>query len=207
MKKILNNKKMLIIFGIMALMVIGIVIFLIVKSLNSSHYKVIKIDEAIQLTDVVNVKKNNKKIAIASKYDVGKRKIKSTGYAVKIGDELANVIFFRDNNLNGNVIQSRYLITESDEVSVLSQIGDYMETFIDSFDEIIDTDDIESKGEQLYGETKYKFLLPKEESIYVEHRLYSISYHNKDNNDDYDFNFYMGDGNYFVCEFVRLFKK
>ena len=219
----LKNKKLIWIIAIalIAIIIIALIINKINKS-NSSNkngsasnlVETLDIWEVFDIEDVESSKiaiSKSKNEKVASKYAVG-RNVYVTDNKIRFNDRDGKVIFLRDGYNDANIYQTTYRVDEDGSLS--SQIGERMQKFIDACTSYMGaSEDNSTYTEMLYGGSTTSGEMPIEESIYLENRLYSLTYRINQNMDSnlatedtsqkYDINFYMSDG-YLVCEFVRI---
>ena len=202
--KKINKKTILLIIAAVILLIIITIIF-------TTNKKQIK---TLELTEVIDVDYNNTKLFKLKKSDIkmaNKYNISEKGYiankTIKIGELDANMFVINDQNIKGTLFQSKYTVISNEEkrediLPPLIQVNEYMNEFKMNVLTTITSDiNIEPAEEKLYGESKYDFPLPTEESIYVEKRLYSLTY--KIDNNNYDMNFYMADEDTLICELLK----
>jgi len=225
--KIKNNKTIIFIM-------LGILFLLILIGIIISKFSVSRKEINIELSEVLNIfdieseeslKIKESKKTISDKYKLDSYSLNETKETIKLGELQGKMLFLRSNDMNANIYQVNSEIIEySDEeyiengdlIPPLIQINDLMNTFKNEALIVIGMSmDIEPVSEKLYGESKYNFSLPTEESIYVEKRLYSLRYEideyfheeeindNEENKSIYELNFYMN-GKYFICEMVKI---
>lgn len=221
MKK--SDKKVLIIILVVFLLSLGLLAILgrkeEEKSKSEANEVSIKAREVLEVynyENTVSIKKDSN--VIASKYKLGKYKTYETVKETEFGETKGKVLFIRTDDMNANIYQTKKKIVKGKEDNPeLNQINEYMRLFKQSTMMNLEiSEETEPKVEKLYGKSQYGFPIPTEESIYVEKRLYSLTYeveedniysHKEDNStkmQTYDLNFYMN-GEYFVCELVRFF--
>lgn len=224
-----NKKIILIAIAIVVIIAVIIVIIKINNNANKNNSK--KLVSELNLEDIFeieNLEKSNiqktKNIneTIASKYITGTN-IYVADAKIKFDERVGKAIFVREDYNNLNVYQTSYKIDEDD--SITEQVQKYMNTFTQMCTDYIGIVDEKPEEERLYGESTEKFAIPLEESIYLENRLYSVTYKSNDmlksdsnssNIKDeellkmeeesakkYDINFYRLD-NFLVCEFVNV---
>lgn len=218
----MKNKK--VILGVIVAIILLIIIIAIIvnRSDESTEERTIMEDVDIsQVFEIENVENTeiaiskNNDVTVAPKYSVGNNTYVIDAN-VNFNERTGKVIFLR-NGENANIFQTSYKIDEEDSIS--TQVGGYMQTFIDMCTSYmgVSTDE-EAYSTILYGEDTTTAPIPVEESIYLENRLYSLTYRVEDNmyadmnlspsdieetTKEYDINFYRVDNN-LVCEFVNL---
>ena len=216
----LKNKKLIL---IIAIAVIAIIIIAVIinknkgnngSNLASNLTERLDILEAFEIENIENSKiaiNKSKNEKVASKYAVGSN-VYVTDNNIQFDDRDGKVIFLRDGYNDANIYQTTYRVDEDGSLS--SQIGERMQKFIDACTSYMGaSEDNSTYTEMLYGGSTTSGEMPIEESIYLENRLYSLTYRINQNMDSnlatedtsqkYDINFYMSDG-YLVCEFVRI---
>ena len=194
------------------LILIGIAIPIIIVSLILSLIK--GPPKTLDINDVIDIDYNNTKLFKLKKSDVSmadKYNFSEKGYiankTIKIGDLDANLYVINDQEVNGILFQSKYTVISNEEkrediLPPLIQVNEYMNEFkMNALTTITSDINMEPTEEKLYGESKYDFPLPTEESIYVEKRLYSLTY--KIDNHNYDMNFYMANEDTLICELLK----
>ena len=216
----LKNKKIILIIAIAVIAIIIIAVIINKNKGNNGSNLASNLTERLDIWEVFEIENiENSKIAInksknekvASKYVVGSN-VYVTDNNIQFDDRDGKVIFLRDGYNDANIYQTRYRVDEDGSLS--SQIGERMQKFIDACTSYMGVnDDNSTHSEILYGNSTINGEIPIEESIYLENRLYSLTYKINQNMDSnlatedtsqkYDINFYMSDG-YLMCEFVRI---
>ena len=216
LNKNMKNKKLLIFLIVAVTMVIIIVI--ISKSKENVKGESLRTIPVSQIFELENIEKSNIEIEkssnekVASKYAIGTNTYVSNANVV-FGERKGKIIFLREAYNKANIFQTKYRIDELD--SIQSQVGNYMESFTQVCVSYLGID-LEQKpySKTLYGQAQSKYEITLEESIYLENRLYSITYKinanateeatNSEDGQKYDINFYR-DGTYLICEFVKIY--
>lgn len=209
----------IVLVGILVIMFVGVII-LVTNGNNSKeedHFEDYSVVGGILNTRDIGdaeIGVKNSSLGVASRYDIKNSNVKESKKDMYFGDLKGKVLFVRGKNNNMNVFQGIYNIEKKDEDDQpsLMKVNDYINNYKSAFYSFANiSSDTKPVEEKLYGESKYWFKIPVEESVYVEKRLYSLSYKvNIDDVDDgdkelvYELNFYMK-GKELVCELVRIF--
>ena len=202
-----KKQKTILIIGILVLIAIIGTIIIVKKSKKAENktelVKAIDISQAIDIENIDTLEKDKiKDVQVASKYITGKETYKLKA-RVNFDDISGDMIYVRENDEKLNIFQATYKINKYENINM--QIQQDMNEFERMCTQYIGVDmDIEKEG-TLYGESTSKGMIPVEESIYDEERLYSKSYTVKkeDSEETYDINFYKKDNN-LITEFVRI---
>ena len=202
-----KKQKTILIIGILVLIAIIVTIIIVNKSKKveskTELVKAIDIAQAIDIENIDTLEKDQiKDVQVASKYITGKETYKLKA-RVNLDDISGDMIYVRENDEKLNIFQTTYKINKYENINM--QIQQDMNEFERMCTEYIGVDmDIEKEG-TLYGESTSKGMIPVEESIYDEERLYSKTYTVKkeDSEETYDINFYKKDNN-LITEFVRI---
>lgn len=202
-----RKQKTILIIGILVLIAIIVTIIIVNKSKKEENktelVKAIDISQAIDIENIDTLEKDKiKDIQVASKYITGKETYKLKA-RVNLDDISGDMIYVRENDEKLNIFQTTYKINKYENINM--QIQQDMNEFERMCTQYIGVDmDIEKEG-TLYGESTSKGMIPVEESIYDEERLYSKTYTVKkeDSEETYDINFYKKDNN-LITEFVRI---
>lgn len=202
-----KKQKTILIIGILVLIAIIVTIIIVNKSKKEENktelVKAIDISQAIDIENIDTLEKDKiKDIQVASKYITGKETYKLKA-RVNLDDISGDMIYVRENDEKLNIFQTTYKINKYENINM--QIQQDMNEFERMCTQYIGVDmDIEKEG-TLYGESTSKGMIPVEESIYDEERLYSKTYTVKkeDSEETYDINFYKKDNN-LITEFVRI---
>lgn len=215
-----KNKKIIISVAI-AFVLLLIILFIIIKNNKNKENNtslITNFQEVFEITNVENsnydIKKTNK-IIVASKYTSSSNSYKLNS-EVKFYDRIGEIFYLRDRNKNINILNVKYRIDELDSID--TQVDNYINIFRQNVMDYLGTN-IEKDNDMLYGDNKTDNInLPLGESIYVENRLYSETYsvinndtegvdeeiENNETDIKYDLNFFR-DGEYLVCELVKIF--
>ena len=202
-----KKQKTILIIGILVLIAIIGTIIIVKKSkkvaTKTELVKAIDISQAIDIENIDTLEKDKiKDVHVASKYITGKETYKLKA-RVNFDDISGDMIYVRENDEKLNIFQATYKINKYENINM--QIQQDMNEFERICTQYIGVDmDIEKEG-TLYGESTSKGMIPVEESIYDEERLYSKTYTVKkeDSEETYDINFYKKDNN-LITEFVRI---
>lgn len=202
-----KKQKTILIIGILVLIAIIGTIVIVKKSKKAENktelVKAIDISQAIDIKNIDTLEKDKiKDVQVASKYITGKETYKLKA-RVNFDDISGDMIYVRENDEKLNIFQTTYKINKYENINM--QIQQDMDEFERMCTQYIGVDmDIEKEG-TLYGESTLKGMIPVEESIYDEERLYSKTYTVKqeDLEETYDINFYKKDNN-LIAEFVRI---
>lgn len=202
-----KKQKTILIIGILVLIAIIVTIIIVKKSKKEENktelVKAIDISQAIDIKNIDTLEKDKiKDVQVASKYITGKETYKLKA-RVNFDDISGEMIYVRENDEKLNIFQATYKINKYENINM--QIQQDMNEFERMCTQYIGVDmDIEKEG-TLYGESTSKGMIPVEESIYDEERLYSKTYTVKkeDSEETYDINFYKKDNN-LITEFVRI---
>ncbi len=202
-----KKQKTILIIGILVLIAIIGTIIIVKKSKKAENktelVKAIDISQAIDIKNIDTLEKDKiKDVQVASKYITGKETYKLKA-RVNFDDISGEMIYVRENDEKLNIFQATYKINKYENINM--QIQQDMNEFERMCTQYIGVDmDIEKEG-TLYGESTSKGMIPVEESIYDEERLYSKTYTVKkeDSEETYDINFYKKDNN-LITEFVRI---
>ena len=224
MKFNLNKRKdIVVLVGIFVVFLVG-VILLVGKSF--SNKKDIFVDYSvvggILNTDDVKdtkIRVKDSSLSIADRYDTKKASIKESREDMYFGNLKGKILFVKGEKEDLNVFQGIYNVEpeSKDDQPSLMKVNEYINNFKSAFYSMVSINsDTKPVEEKLYGESKYWFKIPVEESVYVEKRLYSLSYKIEVTDDlllenlkkdvkeiVYELNFYMK-GKELVCELVRL---
>lgn len=202
-----KKQKTILIIGILVFIAIIVTIIIVKKSkkvaTKTELVKAIDISQAIDIENIDTLEKDKiKDVQVASKYITGKETYKLKA-RVNFDDISGDMIYVRENDEKLNIFQATYKINKYENINM--QIQQDMNEFERMCTQYIGVDmDIEKEG-TLYGESTSKGMIPVEESIYDEERLYSKTYTVKkeDSEETYDINFYKKDNN-LIAEFVRI---
>lgn len=202
-----KKQKAILIIGILVLIAIIGTIVIVNKSKKEENktelVKAIDIAQSIDIENIDTLEKDKiKDVQVASKYITGKETYKLKA-RVNFDDISGDMIYVRENDEKLNIFQATYKINKYENINM--QIQQDMDEFERMCTQYIGVDmDIEKEG-TLYGENTSKGMIPVEESIYNEERLYSKTYTVKQENSEetYDINFYKKDNN-LIAEFVRI---
>ena len=194
--KFIKEKKYIVICIILAIIVI-IILCSVTKKEGQT------LDSAIDIVNYKSVKTKRTNKKICKKYDLKKYKIRETKDTFNIDDLEGKILFIRSKDLNLNVFQYRKNTKKDMETDkpITMQIQTILEEVKIGLAKHTKMNSITPIKEELTGKSKYSFLLPTSESVYIEKRQYSSSYAAL-NGDKYDINMYM-DGDYVVCELVK----
>ena len=230
----MKNKKIIMIILIIILIIVIILGIVINKKSSSkkissnNNTKVLDLSTVFETENISELDTEQTKDAIVSKkYSVGSNTYKLNA-KVKFNDMDGEMIFLRETYNKANIFQTKYRIDTID--SITTQVGRYMQEFEQECTSYMGIEPNEKAySETLYGEDTEDAPIPLEESIFNENRLYSLTYkvdENRGIEDDknnskeqdelslkedasnskkYDINFYRN-GDYLVCEFVRIFE-
>lgn len=195
-------------FVICAIIVVAIIVVLtiVIKNRNSNiePTKILDINEVIEIRDIGKSKVEiikSKEETIASKYTLGSS-VYVVNAIVQFDKIEGKVLYVRESRENMNIYQTKYKIDEDDSIS--EQVRKYMQIFMQMIENYISVRE-EKPIEVLYGESTTSAPIPIEESIYLENRLYSLTYNIQNEereSEEYDINFYRID-NELICEFVN----
>ena len=227
----MKNKKIIMIILIIILIIVIILGIVINKKSSSkkissnNNTKVLDLSTVFETENISELDTEQTKDAIVSKkYSVGSNTYKLNA-KVKFNDMDGEMIFLRETYNTANIFQTKYRIDTID--SITTQVGRYMQEFEQECTSYMGINPEEKAySETLYGEDTEEAPIPLEESIFNENRLYSLTYkvdenrgikedeikqdeldsrENISNSKKYDINFYRN-GDYLVCEFVRIFE-
>lgn len=181
---------------------IGLVLFiicllnLIFYRPETKFHKYMNIDNAFSVETV-----ETEDYSFLDSYDVHK-KIYKYNDKVLLGKYSGDLYFVRGVN-NLNIYQVKIDTTNNiGGIPVVKQIKDNMNSFEkriskEYYDKLIFMSD------ELLGESKYKFKLPIEDSIYKDNRVYRKIFEEK--GDVYHINYYM-ENDYLICEVIKFIK-
>lgn len=231
----MKSKKIKIILSIIIIIIIAIILGIVItkklnskKAISNNNTTTMDLSSVFETEDISELDtEQTKNITVASKYGVGSNtyKLKAKVMFNEIDGEM---MFLRESYNKANIFQTKYRIDTID--SITTQVGRYMQEFEQECTSYMGIEPNEKAySETLYGEDTEDAPIPLEESIFNENRLYSLTYkvdENRGIEDDknnskeqdelslkedasnskkYDINFYRN-GDYLVCEFVRIFE-
>lgn len=220
LRKLNNMKSALIVLGVCILILVCVILVLGRNKKNEVYDGEAYTEQIFNTYDVdtIDIKVKKSSVNLADKYKLDNKNVEESVNEFSFGDIVGKAIYVRSKDLDLNVFRSVYEIKDDEDSIPLQQVREYMDKFSEEFYSITGVNlNSEPVEEKLYGESKYKFKMPIEESIYAENRLYSVTYkvandlytegekiEQVDKEIIYDLNYYM-DGDNLVCELVRHF--
>ena len=192
--KFYKKYKLYIYIGLV-IIIIGVLNILFYKPETMFH-KYMNIDNAFSVDTV-----ETEDYSFLETYDIHNKIYKYTN-KVMLGNYGGELYFVRGMN-NLNIYQIKIDITSNvSGIPVVKQIKDNMNAFEkriinEYYDKLI------FMNKELLGESKYKFKLPIEESIYKDNRVFRKIF--EEDGDVYHINYYMSDDK-LVCEFIKFIK-
>ena len=146
-----------------------------------------------------------KDFKIASKYKVGKEAYTfDADVDMYLDNNMAKVIYIRDDNTKINIVQLKYKLTHNEEIDETVQAEEMIRKFEMECKSNMGLMDLEQKPNEVnISDDK----MPYSENIYKNKELYSARYVVKEDESTktYDINYYMDGDDTLVCEFVRIF--
>ena len=230
----MKSKKIKIILSIIIIIIIAIILGIVItkklnskKAISNNNTTTMDLSSVFETEDISGLDtEQTKNLTVAPKYSVGSNTYKLNA-KVMFNEIDGEMIFLRESYNKANIFQTKYRIDTID--SITTQVGRYMQEFEQECTSYMGIEPEEKAySETLYGEDTEDAPIPLEESIFNENRLYSLTYkvdenrgieENENNSKDneanleedasnskkYDINFYRN-GDYLVCEFVRIFE-
>ena len=211
----MKNKKIIIITCTIILLILIIIIGITKSTKNKENTSAQTSQETIELSQVFeieDIEKSKVTISKSTNEQIATKYLKGVDVnivdaKIKFSEQIGKMIYVRESYNNINIFKTTYKIDEGE--SIATQVAGYMETFKQMCKDYIGLEyNQEPKKEILYEEDQGSIKIPLEESIYLENKLYSLTYEQDNQEKDtkkqeYDINFYR-EGNDLVAEFVKI---